>query len=120
MARKILVVEDNADTLDLMSALLQLEGYAVVTAENGQDGIEVAKAERPDLIITDINMPILSGTDMIKMLRGISEFERTPILAVTAYGRNGAEGARQAGANQVLSKPVEYDLFRDYIRALLD
>ena len=120
MAKKILLVEDNADTLELMSALLQLEGYAVVTAENGRDGIDVANAERPDLIITDINMPILSGTDMIKLLREKSEFENTPILAVTAYGKNGAEGARQAGANEVLTKPVEYDLFRDYIRALMD
>jgi CheY-like chemotaxis protein len=119
MTRKILVVEDNADTLELMSALLQLEGYTVVTAENGRDGIEVARAERPDLIITDINMPILSGTDMIKMLREYSEFESTPIMAVTAYGLNGAEGARKAGANQVLTKPVEYDLLRDYISSLL-
>jgi len=120
MVKKILVVEDNADTLELMTALLQLEGYAVVTAENGRDGIEVARAERPDLIITDINMPFLSGTDMIKLLRANSEFENTPILAVTAYGKNGAEGARQAGANEVLAKPVEYDLFRDHIRALVD
>lgn len=120
MPKKILVVEDNADTLELMSALLQMEGYEVVTAENGQEGIDVAKSERPHLIVTDINMPLLSGTDMIKVLRGDSEFKSTPIIAVTAYGSDGAESARQAGANEALTKPVEYDLFRDYIRALLD
>lgn len=120
MQKKILVVEDNADTLELMSALLQLEGYAVVTADNGRVGIEVAEAERPHLIITDINMPFLSGTDMIKLLRENSEFQNTPIIAVTAYGRDGAESARQAGADEVMTKPVEYDLFRDYIRSLLD
>ena len=120
MPKKILVVEDNADTLELMSALLQMEGYTVVTAENGQEGIDVAKAEQPHLIITDINMPLLSGTDMIRILRENSAFEGTPIIAVTAYGKDGAERARHAGANEVITKPVEYDLFRDYIRSLLD
>jgi two-component system, cell cycle response regulator DivK len=119
MPKKILVVEDNADTLELMSALLQMEGYTVVTAENGQEGIDMATSEQPHLIITDINMPLLSGTDMIRMLRENSEFEGTPIIAVTAYGKDGAERARQAGANEVMTKPVEYDLFRDYIRSLL-
>ncbi|HVG17427.1 MAG TPA: response regulator [Blastocatellia bacterium] len=120
MPKKILVVEDNVDTLELMSALLQMEGYAVVTAENGQEGINLAVSERPHLIITDINMPLLSGTDMINVLRQNPEFNSTPIIAVTAYGRDGAERARQVGANEVLTKPVEYDLFRDYIRSLLD
>ena len=120
MLKKILVVEDNADTLELMTTLLQFEGYQVVTAKNGREGIDVAKAERPHLIITDINMPLLSGTDMIKLLRELPEFTRTPIIAITAYGTDGAEGAEQAGADRVLSKPVEYDLFRDYISRLLD
>jgi CheY-like chemotaxis protein len=120
MPKKILVVEDNADTLELMSALLQIEGYAVVTAENGREGIDVANSEQPHLIITDINMPVLSGTDMIEMLRENSEFKNTPIIAVTAYGKDGADRALQAGANKVMVKPVEYDLFRDYIRSLLD
>jgi len=120
MLKKILVVEDNADTLELMTALLQLEGYKVVTAKNGRDGFDIAIAENPHLIITDINMPVLSGTDMIKMLREYSEFKSTPIIAVTAYGNDGADRAKQAGANKVLTKPVEYDLFRDYVRSLLD
>ena len=120
MLKKILVVEDNADTLELMTALLQLEGYEVVTANNGREGIDVAKAERPHLIITDINMPLLSGIDMIKMLREMPEFAGTPIIAITAYGKDGAERAKQAGADKVMPKPVEYDLFREYIRSLLD
>jgi CheY-like chemotaxis protein len=120
MLKKILVVEDNADTLELMTALLQLEGYEVVTAENGRDGIDVAEAERPHLIITDINMPLLNGNDMIKRLRDHSEFNATPIIAITAYGRDGVARAEQAGADKVLTKPIEYDLFRDYVRSLLD
>ncbi|HEX8185861.1 MAG TPA: response regulator [Blastocatellia bacterium] len=120
MPKKVLVVEDNADTLELMTALLQLEGFEVVTAENGRDGIDVAKEERPHLIVTDINMPLLSGTDMIRMLREQSEFKTTPIIAITAYGKDGARSAEQAGADKVLTKPVEYDLLRDYIRFLLD
>jgi CheY-like chemotaxis protein len=120
MPKKILVVEDNADTLEVMSALLRMEGYVVVTAENGQEGIDVANSEQPHLIITDINMPVLCGTDMIKILRKSPQFRDTPIIAVTAYGMDGAASARQAGADKVLVKPVEYDLFRDYIRSLLD
>lgn len=120
MLKKILVVEDNADTLELMSALLQFEGYTVVTAENGREGIDAAKSEHPDLIVTDINMPVMSGTDMIKALRENPDFKGTPIIAITAYGKNGTDLAHQAGADKVLTKPVEYDLFRDYIRSLLD
>ena len=120
MQKKILVVEDSPDTLELMTVLLELEGFKVVAAENGQVGIELAKAESPHLIITDINMPVLNGTEMIKLLRGNPEFKSTPILALTAYGIDGAGVALQAGADKVLTKPVEYDLFRDYIRSLLE
>jgi CheY-like chemotaxis protein len=120
MLKKILVVEDNADTLELMTALLQIEGYQVVTAKNGRDGIDVATSEHPHLIITDINMPLVSGTDMIKALRSLPEFVSTPIIAMTAYGKDGAARAVEAGADKVLSKPIEYDLFRDYVSSLLD
>jgi len=120
MQKKILVVEDSPDTLELMTVLLELDGFKVVAAENGQVGIDLAKAESPHLIITDINMPLLNGTEMIKLLREIPDFKSTPILALTAYGKDWAGLALHAGGYRVLTMPVEYDLFRDYISSLLE
>jgi CheY-like chemotaxis protein len=98
--KKILVVDDSADTREMMAKLLELERFVVVTAEDGRVGLDVAESERPDLIITDINMPNLNGLEMITLLRKQSWFTRVPILAITAYGSN---IALECGAIQVRS-----------------
>ena len=117
--KKILVVDDSADTREMMAKLLELESFVVVTAEDGRVGLDVAESERPDLIITDINMPNLNGLEMIMLLRKQSWFTRVPILAITAYGSNIALDALDAGADRAMTKPVEFDSLIDGIRQLL-
>jgi len=117
--KKILVVDDSADTREMMAKLLELERFAVVTAEDGRAGLNVAESERPDLIITDINMPVLNGLEMISLLRRQSWFTNIPILAITAYGSNIALDAIDAGADRAMTKPVEFDSLIEGIRQLL-
>jgi DNA-binding response OmpR family regulator len=117
--KKILVVDDSADTREMMAKLLELERFLVVTAEDGRAGLDVAESERPDLIITDINMPNLNGLEMITLLRKRSWFTRVPILAITAYGSTVACDALDAGADRAMTKPVEFDSLIEGIRQLL-
>jgi DNA-binding response OmpR family regulator len=117
--KKILVVDDSADTREMMAKLLELEQFAVVTAEDGRVGLSVAEVERPDLIITDINMPNLNGLEMIALLRKQSWFTGVPILAITAYGSSIAVDAIDAGADRAMTKPVEFDSLIEGIRQLL-
>lgn len=117
---KILVVDDSPDTREMMAKLLELESFAVVTAEDGGAGIDVAAAEQPDLIITDINMPNINGIEMIKRLRKQPGLERIPIMAITAYGNGVAMEALEAGANLATTKPVHFTTLIDDIRKLLE
>ena len=116
MQKKVLVVEDNADTREVLAMLLQMEGFNVITAEDGQEGISTAKLERPDLIITDLNMPRLDGIEMIRVLRDESEFRDVPIVALTAYGSEMGKKAMEAGANRSVRKPVAFDLFANDLK----
>ncbi|HKV42103.1 MAG TPA: response regulator [Blastocatellia bacterium] len=115
--KKILVVDDSTDTREMMAKLLELERFAVITAEDGRTGLNKARQERPDLIITDVNMPHLDGIQMICLLR--EENRRIPILAITAYGSSVAADAISAGADRAFAKPVEFDSLIDQIRELL-
>lgn len=119
MAEKILVVDDSVDTREMMAKLLELESFAVITAEDGRVGLDKAERELPDLIITDINMPNIDGIQMISILRKHANLSRIPILAITAYGKDIAAEAINAGANRALTKPVEFDALIDGIRVLL-
>ena len=84
MQYKILVVDGNSDTREFLHLYLTQEGFSVSTAADGGQGLYRAKAEGPDLIITDLTMPNLIGTQLIKELRALPEFARTPILTFTA------------------------------------
>ena len=116
---KVLVVEDDSDTLALMKSILELSGFDVVLAADGVEGIEQARAESPDLIITDITMPNLNGIEMIHKLREMSEFKTAPILAVTSYGMDMAMEAIKAGANRALARPIQNHLLLVFVFDLL-
>lgn len=116
---KVLVVEDNSDVRTLMKAILTQEQLDVVVAEDGIEGFERARAESPDLIITDISMPRLSGGEMIRRLRASPEHKHVPILAVTAYGIDRAMEAMKAGASRALARPFENHLLLAFVKDLL-
>jgi CheY-like chemotaxis protein len=119
MSKKVLVVEDQADSREMLKTLLMFEGFSVVTAADGHDGIEKALAQPPDVILTDLHMPGLHGLDMMKLLRQTPQFYKTPIIVLTA-DTDANEVAFKAGADQVLIKPISFDDLFDSIKRLLE
>ncbi|HXG68139.1 MAG TPA: response regulator [Blastocatellia bacterium] len=119
MPTKILVVDDNPDGLELLEALLTLEGFAVVSAEGGRQALNLARTELPQLIITDIRMPGLNGIELIRLLRNLPEFATRPIIALTANVEAKSDAA-EAGANSVLIKPVLVDTLLNTVASLLN
>ena len=119
MAKKILVIEDSLESRELIHLHLTTEGYTVVAASNGQEGLYLAGAEHPDLIITDIGMPEMDGFEVVRQLRAQDEFRTVPILVLTAFGRDELDQAIVAGANRALNKPVHFDDLIDDVRELL-
>jgi CheY-like chemotaxis protein len=120
MPKKILVVEDNLDMRELVHLYLTREGFQVVTASDGREGLYMANAEQPDLIITDINMPGLDGLEMVKQLRTQPEFKDLPILVFTAFGIVERDNAIRAGATRAADKPIEFESLIDEVKELID
>jgi CheY-like chemotaxis protein len=108
MVEKILVVEDNLQNMKVMVMSLRPHGYMLVQAMDGEEAINVAVKEKPDLIIMDMRLPKLDGSEVTKKLRTMPEFVKTPIIAVTAYAMKGdKERFLEAGCDSYLSKPVD-------------
>ena len=119
MPKKILVIEDSLESRELIHLHLTTEGYTVVTACNGQEGLYLAGVEHPDLIITDLGMPEMDGFEVVRQLRSLEEFKTLPIMVLTAFGREELNRAIIAGANRALNKPVHFDDLIDDVRELL-
>ena len=106
----ILIVEDNLLYLNLLTDVLSHCGYHVITALNGEEGIATAREKLPQLILLDIQMPILDGFQATRKIRSYPELGKTPIIALTAPAMNGdREKCFQAGMNDYISKPVSID-----------
>ena len=120
MAKKVLIVEDNLDMREMFHLYLKLEGFTVVTASDGREGLYMAGTERPDLIITDINMPNLDGIEMVKQLRAQPELKDIPIIVLTAFGIVERDNAIKAGANRAADKPIHIESLMKDINELLD
>jgi CheY-like chemotaxis protein len=116
--KRILIVEDHLDTQQGLQKLLKLSGFDVLTADNGRQGLMKATAHFPDLIVTDVMMPVMDGIDLVKQLRSSAAFRKTPIVVISAYITKAAEAVR-VGAQEVLPKPVDPDLLIQRIEALL-
>jgi two-component system cell cycle response regulator DivK len=120
VGQKILVVEDNELNLKLFCDLLRAHGYLAEPVRDGREAVDRARAFEPDLIVMDIQMPYVSGLELIEQLKGDSELRRTPIMAVTAYAAKGdEERIREAGAEGYVSKPISVVRFVEAVRALL-
>ena len=119
MPKKILVVEDNPDARNSIESILTLSGLNVILAADGQEGLEQAEQEVPDLIITDIAMPRLNGLGLIQELRKRPDLKDIPILAVTSYGMEKAMEAIKSGANRALARPVQNHLLLVFVFDLL-
>ncbi len=116
----ILVVEDSKDTRDVLSFSLMRNGYKVVTAVNGDEAVDVALRERPDLILMDLNMPLMDGLTATEQIRGHEELRKVPVLAVTAYDTYGMkEAALEAGCNGYIKKPIDFKRLDNILRRIL-
>jgi len=113
------VIEDQADSREMLEMVLQQQGYMVITAEDGLAGLSLAKKEKPDAIITNINMPNLDGTEMIKRVRQIRELQQVPIVVLSALTTDDPEALINVGATVVTSKPVELKVFLETVNNAL-
>jgi len=119
VAKKVLVVEDNELNLRLFCDLLRAHGYDAAPVRDGREAVTRAREVMPDLVIMDIQMPHVTGFELIRAMRADEGLRATPIMAVTAYaGREDEERIRAAGANQYVSKPITLRRFVDAVAAL--
>jgi two-component system cell cycle response regulator DivK len=106
MSKKILVVEDQEDNLQIMRDLLTSAGFEIVEAKDGEAGVKTAMAERPDLILMDIQLPLLDGYEATRRIKADPALTATPIIVVTSYALSGDDiKARDAGCNAYVPKP---------------
>lgn len=116
----ILVVDDAADNLAMISLALQQQGYKVVTAANGEDAVTVASQTQPNLILMDINLPELDGLGATRRIRENEALREVPVVVVTAFGTEGFQrAAYDVGASGYLTKPIDLDRMNLLIARLL-
>jgi two-component system, cell cycle response regulator DivK len=117
---KILVVEDNALNIKLFCDLLAAHGHQPEPVLDSREAIDAARAFKPDLVITDIQLPHISGLELMELIRKDEELKGVPIMAVTAYaGVGDDERIRAAGAQAYVSKPISVVRFAETVEELL-
>jgi CheY-like chemotaxis protein len=118
--RRILLVEDNEMNRDMLSRRLVRQGYDVVLALDGEAGVALAAAVRPDLILMDMSLPGIDGREATRRIRGEPELRHIPIIALTAHAMTGdQEAATAAGCDDYDTKPVELPRLLAKMRLLL-
>lgn len=121
MAKRVLVVEDNDLNRKLFCDVLKANGFEVEPVADGKQALASAREFEPDLVIMDIQLPHVSGLDLITQIRGEASLAATPVLAVTAYaGKGDEERIREAGADNYLSKPVSIGPFMAAVQGLIE
>ena len=116
----ILIVEDNDLNLKLFRDILEAHGYRTLTSQDGMEVLPLARQHRPNLIIMDIQLPEVSGLDVIQWLKIDPELKKIPVIAITAFAMRGDEDKiRASGCDDYLSKPIAVNTFTTAIRNLL-
>lgn len=117
---KILYIEDNFDNMTLVKRVLEIEGYEVIEAKTGKEGLTKAKECRPDIVITDINLPDIDGYEITDVLKKGKETAHIPIIAMTAnVMKKDRENVMQAGCDGYISKPINIDELPNQIENFL-
>ena len=121
MGRVILIVEDDPKNLKLIRDLLQIRGYTALEATDGKQGVEMARAKMPDLILMDIQMPVMDGFEAISILKADPVTKSTPIIALTAFAMQGdREKCMEAGYNDYITKPLDTRAFVTKVKEYLE
>lgn len=117
---KIVLVEDNEMNRDMLSRRLERKGYEIKMAVDGQAGVDLVRAEKPDLVLMDLSLPVMDGWTAIRHLKADPDTRPIPVIALTAHAMSGdEEKAREAGSDDYDTKPVELPRLLGKIEALL-
>jgi CheY-like chemotaxis protein len=117
---RILIVEDNEENRDSLRRRLERRGFEVLVAVDGKVGVEAAKAERPDLVLMDMNMPELDGWEATRLIKAEPALAAVPVIALTAHAMTGdRERAIEAGCVDYHTKPIEFPKLLAQIEACL-
>lgn len=117
---KILLVEDNEMNRDMLSRRLQRRGYEVLVAEDGQQGVDLARSEHPSLILMDMSLPVVDGWEATRQIKAHPATAAIPIIALTAHAMSDDRArALDAGCDDYDTKPVEFERLTGKIEALL-
>ncbi len=120
MTGRILVVEDNARNLKLVRDVLQFAGYEVIEARSGEEGVQAAGESDPDLILMDLQLPGIDGTEALRQLRANEAGRRIPVVAVTAFAmKDDRDRAMAEGFDGYLEKPISVRALASQVRAFL-
>ncbi len=118
--KKVLVVEDNEDNMELITFILESNNYHTIRAETGYKGVDLALQERPDFILLDIQLPDIMGTEVLKMIRASEIGDSIPIIAVTSYAMAGdREKLLESGCDGYIEKPIDPLAVMNQIREVI-
>ncbi len=122
MPKTILIVEDFEGTRDFIKFVLEDEGYQVIEAGSGSEAIDKFKETQPDLILMDVSLPIMDGLSAARIIRKLEGVTKTPIIAVTGHGESFYEKAMEAGCDQLICKPINFNtlhpILNQYLKGL--
>ncbi|MBL4613900.1 MAG: response regulator [Magnetovibrio sp.] len=117
---KVLIIDDDPDIRELVSVFLEGAGHSVSQAEDGQDGINKASTTRPDLIILDVNMPVMDGIEVMKFLRTTPKTTDIPVIALSAVDVSQIrDDMHQLGCGAYVVKPIDFDILMGTVRNLI-
>jgi two-component system cell cycle response regulator DivK len=120
MSKTILIVEDNDLNMKLFNDLLTAQGYRTIMTKDGTKVMEMLRAQRPDLILMDIQLPEISGLDITRLIKADAGLKAIPVIAVTAFAMKGdEEKIRQGGCDGYIAKPISVGSFIDTVKKFL-
>jgi two-component system cell cycle response regulator DivK len=120
MTKTVMIVEDNELNMKLFNDLLEAKGYRTVKTKNGLEALDLARAEKPDLILMDIQLPEVSGLEVTRWLKDDDQLHTIPVIAVTAFAMKGdEERIRQGGCEAYISKPISVVKFLETMHTYL-
>lgn len=117
---KILIVDDNEKNLKLFSAIIESHGHQILIARDGQEGVRLAKENIPDLVLMDIQMPVMDGSEALRIMRADPVTKDIPVIALTSYAMRGdKERFIDEGFVAYISKPIDVKEFMNTIKSVL-
>lgn len=121
MAKRVLIVEDNELNMKLFHDLLEARGYEILQTRDGMEALKMARVEKPDLILMDIQLPEVSGLEVTKWIKEDDDLKSIPVIAVTAFAMKGdEEKIREGGCEAYIAKPISVSSFLETVEKFLN